>query len=203
MLFRSQGMADATSGHGAVPPSTSQTTSTKTAPSTPASAGATTTATPPVTESHPETPLVVQSSSGTGTPTTVPQAPPAPQKAAPATQLNDEPAKSSIDYSRLRISDDKSFSEAYIEVVELNDQSARLKDEEQLALRSLQMIHNVSSLTCNVTSRDFQFLKNQKNQKLFENYKYFDLKIQNHACMHHILDCLHLKISKVGIVFPL
>ena len=84
---------------------------------------------------------MVQSSSGTRTPTTAPQAPPAPQKATP------EPAKSSIDYSRLRISDDKSFSEAYIEAVEFNDQSARLKDEEQLALRSLQMVHNVSFLT--------------------------------------------------------
>ena len=147
-------MTDVISARGAVPPSTSQTTSTRTAPSTPASAGATTTATPPVPESLPrtrvETPLVVQSSSGTGTPTTAPQAPPAPQKSTPATQLNDEPAKSSIDYSRLRISDDKSFSEAWIEAVELNDQSARLKDEEQMALRSLQMIHNVSLLTCNL-----------------------------------------------------
>ena len=88
-----------------------------------------------------ESPLVIQSSSGTGTPTTVPQGTPAPQKATP------EPAKSSIDYSRLRISDDKSFSEAYIEAVELNDQASRLKDEEQMALRSLQMIHHVSSLT--------------------------------------------------------
>ena len=93
---------------------------------------------------------MVQSTSGTGTPTTVPQAPPASQKATPITQLNDEPARSSIDYSRLRISDDKSFSEAYIEAVELNDQSARLKDEEQLALRSLQIIHNVSSLTSTI-----------------------------------------------------
>ena len=94
-----------------------------------------------------ETPLVVQSSSGTGTPTAVPQAPPALQKAAPTSQLNTEPTKSSIEYSRLRISDDKSFTEAYIEAVELNDQASRLKDEEQTALRSLQMIHNVSSLT--------------------------------------------------------
>ena len=144
-------MADATSGRGAVPPSTSQTTSTKTAPSTPASAGATTIATPPVPESHPETrvetPLVIQSSSGTGTPTTMPQAPPSHEKAAPTSQLNTEPAKSSIDYSRLRLSDDKSFTEAYIEAVELNDETTRLKDEEQAALRSLQMIHNVSPLT--------------------------------------------------------
>ena len=143
-------MADVTSARGAVPPSTSQ-TSTRTAPSTPASAGATTTATPPVPESIPrtrvETPLVVQSSTGTGTPTTAPQAPPPSQKATPVAQLIDEPSKPSIDYSRLRISDDKSFSEAYIEAVELNDQSARLKDEEQLALRSLQTIHNVSFLT--------------------------------------------------------
>ena len=77
----------------------------------------------------------------------MPQAHPALQRAAPTTQLNTEPAKSSIDYSRLRISDDKSFSEAYIEAVELNDQASRLKDEEQVALRSLQIIHNVSSLT--------------------------------------------------------
>ena len=83
----------------------------------------------------------VQSSSETRTYTAAPEAPPAFQKATP------EPAKSSIDYSRLRISDDKSFSEAYIEAVELNDQASRLKDEEQMALRSLQMIHHVSSLT--------------------------------------------------------
>ena len=144
-------MADATSGRGAIPPSTSQTTSTRTAPSTPASAGATNAGAPPIPESHPrtrvETPSVIQSSSGTGTPTTVPQAPPASPKATPVIHLHDEPARSSIDYSRLRISDNKSFSEAYIEAVELNDQASRLKDEEQVALRSLQMIHNVSSLT--------------------------------------------------------
>ena len=84
---------------------------------------------------------MVQSSSETRTQTTAPQASPAPQKATP------EPAKSSIDYSRLRISDDKSFSEAWIEAIELNDQAARLKDDEQLALRSLQMIHNVNFLS--------------------------------------------------------
>ena len=142
-------MADATSGRGTVPPSTSQTTSTRTAPSTPASAGATNVGAPPVPESHPrtrvETPPVIQSSSGTGTYSTLPQAP---QKATPVIPLDDEPARSSIDYSRLRISDNKSFSEAYIEAVELNDQASRLKDEEQVALRSLQMIHNVSSPTC-------------------------------------------------------
>ena len=118
-------MTDVTSARGATPPSTSQTTSTRTAPSTPASAGVTTATAPTVPKSLPrtraETPLVVQSSSGTGTPTIVPQAPPAPQKAAPTAQLNDEPAKSSIDYSRLWVSDDNSFSEAWIEAIELND----------------------------------------------------------------------------------
>ena len=140
-----------TSSRGAVPPSTSQSTSTKTAPSTPATAGATTTGTPPIPESaagtRVETPLVIPSPSGAGTPTTAPKAPPAPQKATPTAQLNTQPAKSSTDYSRLRISDDKSFNEAYIEAVELNNQASRLKDEEQMALRSLQMIHNVSALT--------------------------------------------------------
>ena len=61
--------------------------------------------------------------------------------------MEDEPAKSSIDYSRLRVADNKSFSEAWIEAIDLNEHAARLKDEEQLALRSLQMIHNVSFLT--------------------------------------------------------
>ena len=84
---------------------------------------------------------MVQSSPETRTYTAAPQASPSPQEATP------ELAKSSIDYSRLRISDDKSFSEAYIEAVELNDQASRLKDEEQAALRSLQMIHHVSSPT--------------------------------------------------------
>ena len=90
---------------------------------------------------------MIPSSSEAGTHTSAPQAPPAPQEATPTAQLNTEPAKSATDYSRLRISDDKSFNEAYIEAVELNDQASRLKDEEQAALRSLQMIHNVSALT--------------------------------------------------------
>ena len=76
----------------------------------------------------------------------MPEASPTPQQATPTAQLN-KPAKSSIDYSRLRVADDKSFSEAWIEAIELNDQAARLKDDEQLALRALQMIHNVSFLT--------------------------------------------------------
>ena len=90
---------------------------------------------------------MIPSSSGAGTPTTTPQAPPSQEKAAPTSQLNTKPAKSSTDYSRLWISDDKSFNEAYIEAIELNDQASKLKDEEQAALRSLQMIHNVSALT--------------------------------------------------------
>ena len=45
------------------------------------------------------------------------------------------------------MADSKSFSEAWIEAIELNDQAAKLKDDEQLALRSLQLIHNVSFLT--------------------------------------------------------
>ena len=146
-----QNMTDVTSSRETVPPSTSQTTSTRTVPSAPASAGVTICATPTVPESltrtRGKTPLVVQSSSGTKTPMTVPQAPPAPRKAAPADHLNDEPTKSSIDYSRLRVADNKSLSEAWIEAIELNDQAARLKDDEQLALRALQMIHNVSFLT--------------------------------------------------------
>ena len=139
-----------TSNRGAAPPSTSQTTSTKTAPSTPATTGATTAGTPPVPEStagtRAETPLVIPSPSGAGTPATAPKAPPAPQEATPTAQLNTEPAKSAADYSRLRISDDKSFNEAYIEAVELNDQASRLKDEEQAALRSLEMIDRKSDV---------------------------------------------------------
>ena len=124
-----------------------QPTSTRTAPSTPASVGVTITTAPTVPESLPETrgeaPLVVQSSSETKTPTTIPQPSLTPHRAASTDQLN-EPAKSSIDYSRLRVADNKSFSEAWIEAIDLNDQAARLKDDEQLALRSLQLIHNVS-----------------------------------------------------------
>ena len=141
-----------TSSRGAVPPSTSQTTSTKTAPSTPATAGVTTATTPPVPESatrtRVESPLVIPSSSEAGTYISAPQAPPAPQESIPTAQVHTEPAKSATDYSRLRISDDKSFNEAYIEAVELNDQASRLKDEEQAALRTLQMVHNVSVSTC-------------------------------------------------------
>ena len=114
-----QNMADVTLARGSIPPSTSQTTSTRTAPSAPASAGVTICTTPTVPESitrtRGETPLVVQSSSGTKTPTAMPQPSPAPHRAAPTDQLNDEPAKSSIDYSRLRVADNKSFSEAWIE----------------------------------------------------------------------------------------
>ena len=93
------------------------------------------------------TPLVAQPSSGTGTPVAAHYAHLAPLKATPAAQPNDKPAKSSIDYSRLRVADNMSFSEAYAQAVDLNDQSARLKDDEQAALRSLHMIHNVSFLT--------------------------------------------------------
>ena len=149
-VSKSQGMADVTSSRGAAPPSTSQTTSTKTAPSTPAPTGAAAAATPPVPEStartRVESPLVIPSSSEGGTHTSAPQAPLTPQESTPTAQLHTEPAKSATDYSRLRISDDKSFNEAYIEAVELNDQASRLKDEEQAALRSLEMIHNVSAL---------------------------------------------------------
>ena len=74
---------------------------------------------------------------------------PAPHRAASSSPLN-EPAKSSIDYSRLRVADNKSFSEDWIEAVELNDQADKLKDDEQLALRSLQLIHNVSFPTCSL-----------------------------------------------------
>ena len=141
-------MTDVTSARGPVPPSASQTTSTRTGPSTPASAGATTAPTVPESPSRTReaTPLVAQPSSGTGTPVAAPQAHPAPPKAAPVAQPSDK-AKSSIDYSRLRVSDNMSFSEAYAEAVDLNDQSARLKDEEQAALRSLHMVHDVSFLT--------------------------------------------------------
>ena len=143
-------MADVTSARGSVPPSASHTTSTRTAPSTPASADVNITTAPTIPESLPETrveaPLVVQSSSGTKTPAAIPQHSSTPHQAASVDQLN-EPAKSSLDYSRLRVADNKSFSKAWIKIVELNDKSARLKDEEQLALRSLQMIHNVSFLT--------------------------------------------------------
>ena len=153
MLFRSQNMADVTSARESVPPSASQTTSTRTAPSTPASADATITTAPTIPESLPRTrgeaPLVVQSSSGTETPMAIPQPSPAPHQAASTTQLN-EPAKSSIDYSRLQVADNKSFSEAWIEAIDLNDQATRLKDDEQLALRSLQLIHNVSFPTCSL-----------------------------------------------------
>ena len=140
-------MTDVTASRGSVPPSTSQTTGTRTAPSTPASAGATTT-TPIILESPSRTrgvtPLVIPSSSRTEIPTAIPHFPP---RATPVAQPNDKPAKSSVDYSRLRVADNMSFSEAYAEAVDLNDQSTRLKDDEQAALRSLHMIHNVSSLT--------------------------------------------------------
>ena len=45
------------------------------------------------------------------------------------------------------MADNKSFSEVWIEAIKLNDQAARLKDDEQLALRSLQLVHDVSFLT--------------------------------------------------------
>ena len=67
-------------------------------------------------------------------------------KPTPATSPNIK-TKSTTDYSRLRVADNMSFSEAYAEAVDLNDQSVRLKDDEQAALRSLHMIHGVSSLT--------------------------------------------------------
>ena len=117
-------------------------------PSTAASAGVTTAPTIPESPSRTRaaTPQIVQPSSGTETPDTAPQTHPAPVKPTPATSPNIK-IKSSTDYSRLWVADNMSFFEAYAEAVDLNDQSARLKDDEQAALRSLHMIHNVSSLT--------------------------------------------------------
>ena len=141
-------MTDVTSGRGPAPPSASQTTSTRTGPSTAASAGATTAPIIPESPSRTRaaTPQIVQPSSGTETPDAAPQDQPAPSKATPTAPPNIK-TKSSTDYSRLRVSDNMSFFEAYAEAVDLNDQSARLKDDEQAALRSLHMIHTVSLLT--------------------------------------------------------
>ena len=141
-------MVDVTSGRGPVPPSASETTSTRTGPSIAASAGATTTPTIPESPSRTRaaTPTIVQPCSGAATPDTAPQTHPAPVKPTPTTSPNIK-VKSSTDYSRLRVADNMSFSEAFAEAIDLNDQSARLKDDEQAALRSLHMVHEVSSLT--------------------------------------------------------
>ena len=57
-----------------------------------------------------------------------------------------------------------------------------------------------------VTSQDFENFENfekSEKSKTFENFIYFGLKIQNHACIHHLLVLFAFKISKVGISFPL
>ena len=55
---------------------------------------------------------------------------------------------------------------------------------------------------CNIAGFS-NFWKIRKIKKKIENDIYVVLKIQNHACIHHLLALLAFKISKVGILFPL
>ena len=49
-----------------------------------------------------------------------------------------------IDYSRLRIGENKSFMDAWEEAFKWNGEAAKVKDEELASLMSLKMIHTVS-----------------------------------------------------------
>ena len=49
-----------------------------------------------------------------------------------------------VDYSRLRIGDNKSFMEAWEEASKLNEEVTRLQNEELSSLMALKLIHSVS-----------------------------------------------------------
>ena len=44
--------------------------------------------------------------------------------------------------------------------------------------------HTIQCRSEGVTSQNFQIFEKSEKSKTFENYKYFVLEIQNHACMH-------------------
>ena len=52
-----------------------------------------------------------------------------------------------IDYSRLRVGENKSFTDAWDEAFKLNEEAARVKGEELASLMALKMIHAVSPST--------------------------------------------------------
>ena len=54
-----------------------------------------------------------------------------------------EPA---VDYSRLRLGENKSFVEAWEEAFKWNEEAARVKGEELASLMALKQIHTVSPL---------------------------------------------------------
>ena len=49
-----------------------------------------------------------------------------------------------VDYSRLRIGDNKSFMEVWEEASKLNEEATRLQNEELSSLMALKLIHSVS-----------------------------------------------------------
>ena len=55
-----------------------------------------------------------------------------------------------IDYSRLRVGENKSFMEVWEEASRLNEEAARLQGEELSSLMALKMTHNVSSSPCSL-----------------------------------------------------
>ena len=50
-----------------------------------------------------------------------------------------------IDYSRLRVGENKSFMEAWEEASKLNEEAAKLQSEELSSLMALKMVQTVSS----------------------------------------------------------
>ena len=51
-----------------------------------------------------------------------------------------------VDYSRLRIGENKSFMDAWNEAFKWNEEATRVKGEEMASLMALKMIHTVSPL---------------------------------------------------------
>ena len=49
-----------------------------------------------------------------------------------------------IDYSRLRVGENKSFMDAWDEAVKWNEEATRVKGEELASLMALKMVHTVS-----------------------------------------------------------
>ena len=130
------------------PPTHSTSTSTKTTPSVVASTGVTIAATPPpipvvelVTRVNcPPAAKPQPTAQAEYTMTSTSKAPPPEATKEPADPASDL----AVDYSRLRVGENKSFTEAWDDALKWNEEAARVKGEEFASLMGLKMTHVVS-----------------------------------------------------------
>ena len=140
---------DVTSARQAGTPLTTS-TSTRTTHSVAASTGVTIAAMPPVA---PETELTTRVQSPPATkpqPTTQTEYAMTSTSQAPLPESQKGPTDPSsglvVDYSRLRIGENKSFMDAWDEAFKWNEEASKVKGEELASLMALKMIHTVSPL---------------------------------------------------------